>query len=191
MNCWRVQSLLAPFLDGELPGTELEAVAEHLEACDGCAEAAASVADLPPLLPFELPQDSAEGLFAAFDRCLAERIALSDGVMDTELASSSALSWYRNSFQLPAGLAAAYVLLVVGLGVMVSANHQRVNALEDGLVQRDQVIETLQRRASMTALERDAQLPPPDWSALPAALEPPPREPPKRPLNFFVRFLIT
>ena len=74
MNCWRVQNLIAPFLDDELPDTESELVVEHLEQCAPCRDLVEGVAALPDLPKIELEADLASGLWSEFDRCLGARL---------------------------------------------------------------------------------------------------------------------
>ena len=47
MNCWRIQNLLAPYLDGVLPEAEHDAFIGHLEDCPECERLTADVAALP------------------------------------------------------------------------------------------------------------------------------------------------
>ncbi len=177
MNCWRVQNLLAPFLDAVLPAPEHEAVAGHLEACDSCAERAAAVAELPLLEPFRLLPETEAKLFSAFDEALAERIAVSsdgDPVRAVEGPAVNEGPWYQRRIRVSVGVAAGYALLVIGLAGAVVTNRQRMDVLENGLAQRDAVIETLQQRSLLTVREQEDQALSPDWSTLPAGLAPPP-----------------
>jgi anti-sigma factor RsiW len=75
MNCWRVQNLIAPLLDNELPAGESEAVADHLEQCPPCRGVVESVAALPEFPQLKLDADIESSLWAEFDRCLAARTA--------------------------------------------------------------------------------------------------------------------
>lgn len=52
MNCKCVSQRLGGYLDGELAGTEMIAVRDHLNRCDACAEEAESLRSLKSSLAF-------------------------------------------------------------------------------------------------------------------------------------------
>lgn len=158
MNCWRVNNLVAPFLDGELPDAEADAVTSHLEECPACAELVESVDNLPPFPSLELEPELERDLFASFDACLAERIA--DSFIGEEeelpLAANGWSGALRRPVRVPIALVAAYLGVVVLLGGGIVLNHGNVQDLEVALQQRDDLLDTLRVR-----LQNDGPAPAP------------------------------
>lgn len=156
MNCWRIENLLAPFLDGELPNAESGAMADHLEHCPDCAEKVALVAAMPDLTPPDL-SDCASALMDSFDDCLKQRIALSESlVAGTSVAEHSAesLAWGVPApavTQSPRSsattwLASACMGLLVALIGSSWLTQQRIDGLEQSITERDQLIQRLEQR---------------------------------------------
>ena len=57
MRCERWESLLSPYLDGELSADEGDAVEEHLQSCSDCGKALASMRALSELLSSHIEPD--------------------------------------------------------------------------------------------------------------------------------------
>jgi anti-sigma factor RsiW len=155
MNCWRVQNLVAPFLDGELPDPESEALAAHLEECPGCADHVEAIAGLPDLPDFRLPPELEEELMTTFDDELAARIARSAEI--EERPPNVVPLWSRlgsavgSEVRMPAPMAGAYLAVVLLLTAGVAMNHQRVQQLEESVARREAIISALQEQASRQA----------------------------------------
>jgi anti-sigma factor RsiW len=149
MNCWRVQNLIAPFLDGELLDAECDAVAEHMEQCDECRELIDAVDQLPPLPRLEVDPEVERELFAGFDEQLAERIArsLADEEEPLRKVANGGFvgSLLRGEVRVPVALVAAYVGVVVLLGGGILLNHQRVQDLQASVQERDALISAINR----------------------------------------------
>lgn len=148
MNCWRVEGLLAPFLDGDLRGPEADAVAEHVEQCQACAERAAAIGALPPIVPPALPQESVEAVLEPFDRLLRARIAAAE-VEEEAPRWSGALALARREVRVPVPMVATYLAVVGLLAGGVTLNHRRVQQLEASVQRREALIVALQGAASM------------------------------------------
>jgi len=157
MNCWRVQNLVAPFLDGLLSLAETASVEEHLEDCPECQELVEGVASLPELAAPPVGKADEDALMAALQRRLEESIAESraDGflvgsaALDVDAPPASASlsgSLAMRPVQVSVGLAAAYLAVALLLAGGVVLNHLRVRSLEDSLASRDALIDALQDR---------------------------------------------
>jgi anti-sigma factor RsiW len=150
VNCWRVQNLIAPFLDDELPDSESSSLADHLERCTPCRELVENVAALPDFPRLELDAEAECALWAEFDRCLASRIAES---LETPMrVSDGARPEYRD-LRVPRSLAAAAAAVVVMLAGWNWMTYERLDRLEASLNERDAIITALQERV---AEHRDA-----------------------------------
>ena len=155
MNCWRIENLLAPFLDGELPDAESGAMADHLEHCADCAEKVERVAAMPDLLPPDLSA-TVSPLMDSFDECLKERIALSESLVAGASAASheaESLAWgVQPSVAPPPRHAATTWLAVACMGLLVALvgwsflTQQRIDDLERSLAERDQLIQRLEQQ---------------------------------------------
>jgi anti-sigma factor RsiW len=160
MNCWRVGSLIAPFLENELRNSESEAIAEHLEQCESCAETVAAVAALPDLERLEIDPELERHLFESFDACLAQRIAQSlvPAERAPELAPTGTFgALIRREFKVPAALMAAYAGVVLMLGGGIALNDQRVDDLQIAVAERDAIIDAMRVRiATAESGEEDA-----------------------------------
>ena len=75
MNCWRIQNLLAPYLDGVLPGIEHEAFATHLGDCPDCERIVADIAALPSFEALDISGEDSALVLDALSQTIAERIA--------------------------------------------------------------------------------------------------------------------
>lgn len=157
MNCWRVGNLIAPFLDGELDEPECEAIADHLEECDACAETIEAVANLPEFERVEVDADVEAELFEAFDTCLAQRIAhslLSEEA--DELAPTGTFGGLiRRELKVPVALVAAYTGVVLLLGGGILLNYQRVDDLQTAVSERDAIIDTMRVRLAVAEAGSD------------------------------------
>lgn len=145
MNCWRVQNLIAPFLDDELPDAESESLAGHLDQCPPCRDLVEGVAALPDFPKFELVSEMATGLWSEFDRCLDARLEASRAEPDIPLVPerSTELRVHRNLVV----AAAAVLVLLAGWNWMTQ---QRLERLEASLGERDAMILALQERVATT-----------------------------------------
>lgn len=167
MNCWRIQNLVAPFLEGELPDAETSAVADHLEECPACDALVQSVAGLPDLVPPDLTEACA-GVLDAFDEALAERIALSAiPSLDVDAGEESAAWGVSQPAALPPrrapamrtwALTAAAGLLVLLAGWSMHTQ-QRIDDLEQSLAERDDLIRRLERQVIAANGSFDEALP--------------------------------
>ena len=165
MNCWRIANLIAPFLDGELPGAEEGAVADHLEACARCAAMIERVAALPDIRPPQLDPDATGELLECFDSTLRERIAASESMMafqaDAEpdhLEESSAWGG-RPPVPGPGSSRALTWITAVALGFLVAltgwswVTQQRIEQLELSLAERDDLIRRLEQEVVASRLD--------------------------------------
>ncbi len=146
MNCWRVQNLIAPFLDDELPTPESEAVAEHLEECPPCRDVIEGCAALPDFPRVELDADVESTLWSEFDRCLASRIAHS--LTEPPPGEVAAGGLMHGDLRVPrtfAAAAAAMVVMLVGWNWMT---YERLDRLEASIEERDALIVALQDRVA-------------------------------------------
>ena len=169
MNCWRIQNLVAAFLDGVLCREEEDLITHHLEACSECKTLVEGIAALPDLPYSTLDEDLEEALFAGFEDSLAERIerSLTEGVgsygRETEGAATGLMAAYspqaahaQASGHLSPALATAYLAAIVLLTAGVAWNYLQVERLEQSVAQRDEIIDTLQQRLLTIDLEREA-----------------------------------
>ncbi len=161
MNCWRIQNLVAAFLDGVLGREEEEMITQHLESCSECKELVEGVATLPDLPYTTLDKDLEDAVFEGFEDSLARRIrdSVTDGVaiyghesgFDSAAPAPGGLLGNRRS---PA-LALSYVAAIAILAGGVVWNYVQVEKLEESVAQRDQIIDALQRRLVTIDLERE------------------------------------
>lgn len=152
MNCWRVQNLVAPFLEGELPDAECEALGAHLEACPECKELVQSIEALPPLQAPKLPEELESALFDRFDQCLAERLAAglpSADEPETAGVGAAISVLARREVRVPAAFAAAWLGVMVMLAGGVALNHTKVQDLEESVARREAIIQALQERVAI------------------------------------------
>ncbi len=157
MNCWRIENLIAPFLDGELPDAEAGAMADHLERCSECNGKVEFVAAMPDLVPPDLSEVT-EPLLDGFADCLKERIALSESLFSgssvAEHAAAESMAWgvpattatpspRRSQVNWMTVAAAAFLVALAGWGVVTQ---QRIDELEQSLAERDQLIRKLEQQ---------------------------------------------
>lgn len=158
MNCWRIENLIAPFLDGELPDAEARAVADHLEHCSICAAKVERIAALPDLVPPDLSGTAAD-LLDTFADVLQERIALSDSLFVGTSVSEHAAESMAGGMQPPPAPSVATGrspnttwLAVAAAGLMFALagwswfTQQRVDELEQSLAERDELIRKLEQQ---------------------------------------------
>lgn len=156
MNCWRVQNLVAPFLDGELPDAECEAVGAHLDACPECMTLMESVEALPPLAPPRLPAELEAPLFERFDACLAERLAAGQpGGESSDAPAAGFGALVRREVRVSGAVAAAWLGVMVMLAGGVVLNHSKVQDLEDSVARREAIIQALQERVAVADARSD------------------------------------
>ena len=154
MNCWRIQNLLAPYLDGVLPVAEHEAFQAHVESCSACDEIVTNVAALPDFEHIELNPSDRDHVLDALSETISARIAaaapsitedgrdLSPRVRDGGLLHFFRQGELRVSGAAAAAYAAAVLLLAAGIGL----NHQRVVDLEASIAERDAIIDGMSAR---------------------------------------------
>lgn len=157
MNCWRIQTLLAPYLDGELPGMEQEAFEAHTGECSDCNQLVEDVAALPSLAPLGAAQEDTEKILDALSESISQRIAAaapridSDGndlpIPDREAVAGGFLAFLSSGeLRVSGAAAAAYVGVVLLLAAGIALNHQRVVDLESSIVERDSIIDGMSLR---------------------------------------------
>jgi anti-sigma factor RsiW len=129
VNCWRVQNLIAPFLDDELSPSESSSLAQHLEECSPCRELVESVAALPEFPRIQLDADAESALWSEFDRCLASRIAESLE-LPSRPSARSRRSPLQGDLRIPRSLAAAAAAVVVMLAGWNWMTYERLDRLE-------------------------------------------------------------
>ncbi len=174
MNCWRVQNLVAPFLDGELPDAECEAVGAHIEVCAECLAVIESVEALPPLTAPRAPQELEAALFDRFDACLKERLAAGiDPGIDAPTGVGAAVAGLaRREVRVPMVAAAAWLGVMVMLAGGVALNHTKVQDLEDSVARREAIIQALQERVAVADARSDDGTDPPGRAMAPVFLPP-------------------
>ncbi|MCO4771239.1 MAG: zf-HC2 domain-containing protein [Deltaproteobacteria bacterium] len=156
MNCWRIENLIAPFLDNELPDAEAGAMADHLEQCPECSDKVEVVAALPEIVAPDLSEVSS-ALMDSFDECLKDRIALSEslfaGTSSSEHAAESMAWGVPSPPPAPAARpASATWLAVAAMGLLLALagwslfTQQRIDELEQSLAERDQLIRQLEKQ---------------------------------------------
>ncbi len=168
MNCWRIQNLVAAFLDGVLCREEEELITEHLEACSECKDLVEGIATLPDLPYTTLDKNLEDAVFEGFEESLAKRIrdSVTDGVSiyghETELDAplnpesrrAPAPRLLLGNRRSPA-LALSYVAAIAILAGGVVWNYLQVERLEESVAQRDEINDALQRRLVTIDLDRE------------------------------------
>jgi len=169
VNCWRIQNLVAPFLDGVLSSDEEAAIAEHLDECSECKTLVESVATLPDL-PYSEFGAALEGpLFKNFDASLADRIedsvlsAMDDfgsrpqaGDDPQDPVGLAAFFGGRGGARLAPALVGTYLAVLGLLAGGIVWNYLQVEKLEASVEHRDEIINALQERLVTLDLEREA-----------------------------------
>jgi len=168
VNCWRIQNLVAPFLDGVLSSEEESSIAEHLEDCSECNTLVEGVATLPDLPYSELSATLEGPLFKDFDARLADRIedsvisAIGSSESESQAGGEAQALGLAAFFGLRGGTRLSPVLVGTYLAVLgllaggIAWNYLQVEKLEASLEQRDEIISTLQQRLVTLDLEREA-----------------------------------
>jgi hypothetical protein len=150
MNCWRVQNLVVPFLEEELPEAEADAIGDHVAACSTCEELFEAVGSLPPLPKLELEAEVESALFEQFDSQLATRLAQSfatpQATEDLDGPRLALASMLRARVRVPAALVGAYFGVVLLLAGGIALNHYRVQGLELAVQERDVIIDAMSSR---------------------------------------------
>jgi anti-sigma factor RsiW len=145
MNCWRTRQLIAAFLDGELSPAETELIDDHLRSCPECSELRDRIADIPPLDLPRLDPDAEADIWARMDDALdaaweRQERGLERGVAAGALAGIR--SWLRGRrVAIPLPVAAAYLLIIVGLTGLNLLSFQRVHRLSAEVDAHNQVVD--------------------------------------------------
>jgi anti-sigma factor RsiW len=153
MNCWRTRQLLSAFLDGELSPAEAAQLEEHLTSCTECDGARNRLAALPPL---DLPRlDAAveDELWSRMDDALdkaweqhkersSDRFAVN--------AWDAMRRWLRaGRVAVPVPVAAAYMVLILGLTCWTLHTHYKIQDLSAAL--QDDIEDRVQARGAAAA----------------------------------------
>jgi len=158
MNCWRIQSLLAPYLDGVLPEIERDAFATHLEDCSDCDQLVTDLDALPAFPTLEVKETDSSVILDALSQTIADRIAAAAPTIDESGRAlrppplqSDLLSFLRQGeIKVSGAAAAAYVAAVLLLAAGIGLNHQRVLGLEASVAERDAIIDGMSARIAAT-----------------------------------------
>ncbi len=158
MNCWRIQNLLAPYLDGVLPEVERDAFAAHLKDCADCDQLVTDLAALPAFPTLEVSASDSGLVLDALSQTIADRIAASAPTIDesgrtlrSPPLQSDLLSFLRQGeVKVSGAAAAAYVAAVLLLAAGIGLNHQRVLGLEASVAERDAIIDGMSARIAAT-----------------------------------------
>ncbi|MEE2829740.1 MAG: zf-HC2 domain-containing protein [Myxococcota bacterium] len=160
MNCWRVQNLLAPYLDEALPEVERGAFDEHLLDCDDCNQLVAEVAALPSFGQPDFPREDEKRILDALSASIHDRIAASAPIMEGEgqdhwdIPSEGTVTRLRTGeMRVSVAAAVAYVGVVLLLAGGIALNHQRVLELEASVQERDAIIDGMSARLAAAAPE--------------------------------------
>lgn len=162
MNCWRIENLIVPFLEGELPAPEESAIAGHLEICPPCAALVERVACLPDIHPPQLDPEITGELLEAFDTTLKSRIAASEALMISEMdhvAESSAWGAPMPQVAPPARSRATTWMAAAAMGLLLALSgwswitQQRIEQLEQSVADRDELIRRLEQEVVATRLD--------------------------------------
>jgi len=154
MNCWRIQNLLAPYLDGVLPEVEAEAFASHLGDCPECEKIVADVAALPSFEALDISEADSTRVLDALSQTIADRIAAAAPTIDEDGrslpldGSTNSLLYFlrQGEIKVSGAAAAAYVAAVLLLAAGIGLNHQRVVDLEASIFERDAIIDGMSAR---------------------------------------------
>ncbi|MDP7111882.1 MAG: zf-HC2 domain-containing protein [Myxococcota bacterium] len=145
MNCWRTRQLIAAFLDGELSPAETELIDDHLRSCPECSELRDRIADIPPLDLPRLEPDAEADIWARMDNALDAAWERQERGLERG-AAASALSgirtWLRGRrVAIPVPVAAAYLLIIVGLTGLNVLSFQRVQRLSAEVDAHTQIVD--------------------------------------------------
>lgn len=158
MNCWRIQNLLAPYLDGVLPEIERDAFGAHLGDCSDCNQLVADLATLPAFPTLEVKEADSGLVLDALSQTIADRIAAAAPTIDESGRSirpdslqGDFLSFLKQGeIKVSGTAAAAYVAAVLLLAAGIGLNHQRVLGLEASVAERDTIIDGMSARIAAT-----------------------------------------
>src|SRR5688572_19895751 len=118
-NCTSIDSLVTPFIDGELSATERAVVEEHLHRCAACSARVAAegaVRDLMRARRTGLTAERASASLRMQCRDLARREAVRPGGVSASPAPAAHAGWrapWRTRWA-PLALTASFVLLIAG-----------------------------------------------------------------------------
>ncbi len=133
MNCWRTRQILAAYLDGELSPAETELIEDHLRACPECEELRDRIASIPPLDLPRLEPDAEAEIWSRMDDALEaawQRHERGEERGATTTALAGLRGWLRNKrLAIPIPVAAAYVVIILGLTGWNLVTFQRVQNL--------------------------------------------------------------
>jgi len=115
MRCGRAKSLFSPYLDGMIPGREMLALSEHLENCDGCRDAYASLRRTQQLVSQAGKRKAPDDLALKLRLAVSREIARSKRpyMADLRIRIENAV----NAFMVPA--TAGLVSAVVAFGFLM------------------------------------------------------------------------
>jgi predicted anti-sigma-YlaC factor YlaD len=105
MDCATLRERVAPLLDGELEPDELDAAAEHLEACEDCAAFVERLAEMPVEIG-EPVSPAQPDFWDAMDQALAAEATREPGPV------VRARAWFRADLKITRGAALVYLLLL-------------------------------------------------------------------------------
>jgi anti-sigma factor RsiW len=110
-SCALIEPLITPFVDGQLPPVDVQAVQTHIQLCATCRSrvvAERAVSELLRTRRHDLCGEHAPSTLRA--RCRSQ----CDAARGTPLASSARLAWWRPRRLSPLTMAAGFVLVVAG-----------------------------------------------------------------------------
>ena len=133
-DCSRIDTLVTPFVDGELPESEQQAISSHIAACPPCRAKVASERCIRSLMRQRRDDLSAcapPALKARCARLAASRAADSlTSVLPMSARSTPRISTWWRARLMPVGVAAALVLIVGTLVYQATANSTQLLAAE-------------------------------------------------------------
>ncbi len=136
--CSATRSRFSEYLDGRLPGREMQRITRHLDTCSACAQEFGAQESLlralsslgPVRGPRQAPRDLSLRIRIALDR--ERRAKIYSRIPEWKLAWSNSIGPFL--FQLSTGLASAVLLLgSVALMVGLFARPERASALDEPL----------------------------------------------------------
>jgi len=154
MNCWRIQNLLAPYLDGVLSDPEHEAFEAHVGDCPECTQIVEDVSALPSFEALDIDPRDSERVLDSLSETIAARIAAAapniseDGRALPAAEENHGLFHFlsRGEVRISGAAAAAYAAAVLLLAAGIGLNHQRVVDLESSIAERDAIIDGMSAR---------------------------------------------
>jgi anti-sigma factor RsiW len=154
MNCWRVQSLLAPFVEGELPDDDSVAVARHIEACGPCRDAVEAVASVPEITPPALPDEHRGRIGEALERCVLGRVRAAGSGTGWSMSAGPVArqSLWALQVRVPVAAAAAAAIAFLGLSALHLGTQRRLAVLEAEAARREATVQALQAQIASESL---------------------------------------